>query len=107
MTRWFLFFLAILAGAAGVLFYTWQVNPTQKQESSPDELRVDFKTDFVLMVAEVYAKEKDLEGALLQLTFLGDQPAHDIINPAISFAEQQGYKKEDLVLMWTLRDSLR
>jgi len=107
MTRWLFFLLAILVGAAGVLLYAWQVNPAQQQESSPDELRVDFKTDFVLMVAEVYDREMDLEDALLQLPFLGDQPALDIINTAIRFAEQQGYKNEDLTLMWALRDSLR
>lgn len=107
MRRWFLFLIAVLVGVGGVLFYAWYVNPAAPDETTPDLMRVDFRSDYVLMVAEVFQGAADLGMADEQLTFLGEEPAIEIIDQAIRFAEQNGYKQVDLALMWTLRDAYR
>ena len=107
MRRWFLFLIAVLVGAGGILYYAWYIKPAAPVESSPDLMRVDFRADYVLMVAEVFQGEGDLGMADEQLTFLGEEPAVEIIDQAIRFAEQNGYKQADLALMWALRDAYR
>ena len=58
-SRWILFIIAILAGAGLGLLYGWVINPVDYVDTAPDTLRIDYKTDFVLMVAEAYQGESD------------------------------------------------
>ncbi len=54
MSRWTKFLIAVILGAAAGLFYGWVVNPVEYVDIAPESLRVDYKTDYVLMVAESY-----------------------------------------------------
>ena len=91
MTRWFFFILAILFGFGLGLFYTWRINPIDYTNAGLDILRVDYRTDYVLMVAEIYQRENDLDEAIRRLTSLALSKSSVTVVDAIMFAEQQGY----------------
>lgn len=107
MGRWIRFLLAILLGIAGGLLYGWLLNPVKYVDTTPDSLRVDYKTDYALMVAEAYAAESDLPLAARRLALLGSQPPEEIVYQAILFAEREGYLDSDLELMRRLYTALQ
>ncbi|MBI3242440.1 MAG: hypothetical protein HYZ49_09120 [Chloroflexi bacterium] len=59
----------LLGFAAGVL-YTWVLNPVKYVDVSPDTLRADHKADFVLMIAQAYALDSNLDLARARLATL-------------------------------------
>ena len=100
--RFVFFALAILVGFAAGLGYGWAINPVQYRSTSPDTLQIDYRTDFVLMVAELYYAEGDLALALARLGFLGDTPPLLMMNETITYANAQRYADVDLQLMQRL-----
>ena len=106
MSRWIRFFLVMVVGIAGGLLYGWVLNPVKYVDTTPDTLRIDYKTDYVLMVAETYNADKDLDLAVRRLSILGESPT-DMTLQAILFAEQNGYTDNDLLLMHTLSGDLK
>ncbi len=105
--RWMLFFVSIFVGLSLGLIYGWVINPVQYVDTTPDKLRADFKTDYVLMVAEGYSRHRDLDWARRYLALLGDQPdrvVEEALNQAVMVL---GYGSEDLHLMRTLLQDLR
>lgn len=106
MTRWIGFILAILVGAAGAMLYGWVISPVEYVDTLPESLRVDYKSDYVLMVAEAYSLDNDLSQAVRRLTFLGAEPPGEIVRQAILFAESQGYTDADVTLMRNLARGL-
>jgi len=101
MGRWIRFFIAVMIGAAAAMFYGWKVNPVRYAETTPDTLRVDFKTDYVLMVAEVYHIEKDPNLAARRLALISTEIPSDVVVKAIKEAEKTPYSSTDLGLMQT------
>jgi hypothetical protein len=91
MSRWTKFLLAVLLGAAAGLFYGWVVNPVEYVDIAPESLRVDYKTDYVLMVAEAYQVDHDLELAVRRLALLGSSTPSNIVANALSYALQHEY----------------
>jgi len=107
MTRWIGFLIAISLGIAAGLFYGWVINPVEYVDTTPDSLRIDFKSDYVLMVAEIFQVEGDVELAARRLAFLGDDPPLEIAQQVITYASQAGYSETDREILLTLRDSLQ
>ena len=107
MSRRVWFVLAILAGIALGLVYGWVVNPVQYVETSPDTLRADYKTDYVLMVAEAYHAEGDLSLAVRRLAILGNTAPLALAQQAIVYAGQAGYAAKDVDLMLKLSQGLK
>jgi hypothetical protein len=91
MGRWLKFLLAIALGAAAGMFYGWVISPVEYIDTTPDSLREDYKTDYVLMVAEAYQAEADLGGAARRLAVLGDLPPTQVVANAVAFALTNGY----------------
>ncbi|HEX9029077.1 MAG TPA: hypothetical protein VF823_07875 [Anaerolineales bacterium] len=106
MKRWFLFIIAILVGVAAGLFYAGKVNPLKLVNATPDSLRIDYKTDYVLMVAESFRATHDLGLAQERLALLGSLPPGDQVQQAIQFAERNGYMSADLDQMKALSQAL-
>ncbi|MFZ6026798.1 MAG: hypothetical protein ACOYYS_03700 [Chloroflexota bacterium] len=112
MSRWIRFFIVLGIGMVAALFYTWVVNPVQYTDTAPNTLRQDYKTDYVLMVAEVYHADGNLQDVMRQLALLGDKPPAKIVDEAIRYARgdangsQALYPLEDLALMQALYDAL-
>ncbi len=106
IVRWIYFFVAILFGIIAGILIGWFVLPAQYIDTSPDVLRVDYQTDYVLMTAEAYAKENNLAQAVVRLTFLGKTPPQELVQQAILFAEPR-YADADLTLLRALLQALQ
>jgi hypothetical protein len=100
--RFVFFTLAILAGFAAGLGYGWGINPVQYHSTGPQALQIDFRTDYVLMAAELYQAEGDLAIALARLDFLGNTSPLALMNDSIGYADAQRYAPADLDLMRSL-----
>lgn len=107
MARRIWFIIAIILGLAAGLGYGWVINPVKYVNTSPVTLRADYKTDYVLMVAEVYHKDGDLALAAQQLAFLGNTPPLELVQQAIVLANQVGYAQQDVTMMIRLNQALQ
>ena len=107
MSRWIRFFFAILIGVAAGLLYGWVVNPVEYIDTTPDTLRVDYQSDYVLMVAEINNIESDSAMAVRRLAILGNTHPSEIVHKALLFAERQGYTDSDIVLIRALYADLQ
>ena len=105
MSRWFRFFIVIILGIAAGLVYGWVIDPVDYSDTPPESLRSDFKTDYAIMVAEIYAAQGDNAAALEQLTYLGPDPIRNL-QDAIVFAVEKDYSGADLRLLRDLSDGL-
>jgi len=104
--RWAAFFVTIALGLAAGLYYGWVVSPVAYVDTAPNTLREDYKADFVLMVAEAYQADGDLEAARRALALLGeDAPA--VVNQAIAFGAAHGYASQDLFVLRELLNALQ
>lgn len=105
--RLFFFLLFIALGIAAGIFYGWTVVPRQIKETSFNHLRSDYRTDFVLMVAEVYAIENDGARAAARLApFQSAEPLR-LVQEAILTAGQLGYASADVDLLANLARGLQ
>lgn len=107
MSRWTLFILILLLGLGLGLVYGWVINPVSYQDTTLQALRVDYKTDFTLMVAEVYHQEGDLDWALNRLTLLEDKSPLVSVENALKFASQAEYTLPDMFLLRDLHNALK
>ena len=79
MPRWTQALLAALLGLAAGLFYGWRVAPVEYVDLSPNALHADYQAEYILMVAESYQSEQNLDLAARQLALLGSTtPAETI-----------------------------
>ena len=83
MSRWILFFITIALGFGAGLYYGWRIDPVEYVDTEPDSLRADYQADYVLMVAEAYQGDGDLELARTRLKALASQPPAEIVAAAI------------------------
>jgi hypothetical protein len=105
--RWFFFCIVVLIGIAGGLFYGWMINPVKYVDTTPDSLSIDYRTDYVLMVAEAYSNENDLQAAVRRLAMLGDTPPIELMQQAMIYGAQNSYAEADLGLMSRLASALQ
>ncbi|UCF61533.1 MAG: hypothetical protein JSV37_02300, partial [Anaerolineaceae bacterium] len=66
--------VGLIIGLVVGLIYGWVLRPVEYVDTAPDTLREDYRTDYVLMVAEAYAGDGDLDLAQIRLATLGPQP---------------------------------
>jgi hypothetical protein len=107
MSRWVKFLIAILAGLATGLIYGWGLNPVKYTDTSPDTLRADYRADYVLMTAEVYQADPNLDAAARRLAMLGSSPPAQIAAQALQFGLQAGYPVDDLQMIQNLTSALQ
>ena len=104
--RWLAFFAAIAVGVGIGLYYGWVISPVSYVDTAPNTLRDDYKADFVLMVAEAYQSDGDLESTKRELALVGnDAPA--VVEEAIAFGASHGYASQDLFVLRELLNALQ
>jgi hypothetical protein len=106
MSRWTRFLIAVAVGVVAGLFYGWVVNPVEYVDISPQSLRVDYKSDMVLMVAESYQVNHDLGLAVRHLALLGSSAPTTIVANALDYGLTHGYAAQDLSLIQSLGEAL-
>ena len=107
MLRWLSIIITAILGIALGLFYGWKIDPVQYTDITPDFLRSDYRTDYVLMVAEAYQVEEDPALAAQRLAVLGSQLPAAIAEEAEAFAQQSEYPVEDQNLLQELTVALQ
>ena len=107
MPRWFFILIAAALGLSLGLVYGWIINPVQYTDITPDALRIDYRTDYVLMVAEAYRAEQDPALAAQRLAILGSDPPALIAGEAYNFARQTIYPADDLAPIQELAVALQ
>lgn len=106
MARWIRFFIVLILGFCIGLVYGWLIDPVEYVDTNPDTLRIDYKTDYVLMVAEAYQADKNIDLAVDRLAFLELTSPEELVGQAMDFGIQAGYTASDLGLMRVLGDAL-
>jgi hypothetical protein len=106
MRRWLFFVLSILIGIAIGLFYGRIIQPVEYTNTPLSSLKIDYKTDYVLMISETFALENDPAAAISRLSELDTLPTLEIIRQAILYAEQSGYNDTDLQRMRKLQSAI-
>ena len=104
--RAFLFLAMIALGVVAGLIYGWMIHPIKNATATVDTLRADYRTDYVLMVAEIYHSDQSLEHATRRLGLLGSTPPSRIAAEGVANARLLGYGEEDLALMNQLEQAL-
>jgi hypothetical protein len=66
-----LFLLAMAAGLAGGLLYTWILDPIEWYDTTPDALRTEDKLVYLTFIGDLYAAEGDLSRAEARLAMVG------------------------------------
>jgi len=106
MSRWVRFIIAVVIGGLIGVVYGWFINPVEYTDTAPAKMRVDYKTDYVLMVSEAFKEDGDMALAVERLAFLGGKSPDVVVFEAITFGEEKGYTEADLTLMMELADEL-
>lgn len=105
--RYFWFVISILVGIGLGIFYGWVINPVQYVDTPTSNLREDYKADYALMVAEIYASDGDLTLASYRLTRLGEETSLKAIQNALETGKTLGYDERDLSLLEDLQQKLQ
>jgi hypothetical protein len=107
MPRWLKFVIALLVGLGAGMLYGWVISPVTYVDTTPASLREDYHTDYVLMVAEVFQSEHNIETAARRLALLGSDPPAEIAGRAMVYARNNKYSEPDLILLKKLDDALQ
>ena len=107
MSRWVVTLLLAILGLAAGLAFGWFVAPVEYVDTIPASLRIDYRTDYVLMVAERFHAQHDPEAARRQLSVLGGQSPAALCDEAIRFAQGSSYSRQDLELLNELDRSMQ
>jgi len=99
MTRLRFAFIGLVVGIGAGLLYGWVIRPLSYIDTAPDSLRADFQTDYVLMVAEVYGADGELDLAVRRLASLGPTPPDQIVVSALEYALKNDFGPGDLALL--------
>lgn len=100
------FIVAIVFGLLVGLLAGWVLFPPDINSSRPDSLRADYKADYVLMSAEIYAQDKNIDAAANRLKLINqDNPIH-AVQEAILTAQQLQYTSADMQLLAHLFTSM-
>ncbi len=99
--------LGALLGGFLALIYGWLIRPVEYIDTTPDALRIDFRTDYVLMVAESFSADQELDLAQFRLAALGPLAPDEYATDAIDYALEQSFSRIDLEHLNQLAIALR
>ena len=96
MGRKIVFFGMIILGLWPGLAYGWVIQPVSAADNPLSAIRQDYKSDYVLMVAEVYHKDGDLKLAIQRL----DQIERGIPSQLTSNAMVYARRPDIRLMIW-------
>lgn len=105
--RWLGFIIAIILGIAAGLFIGWGLVPKPYANMAPPSLRADYQTDYVLMVAEIYQDDGNLDAARERLGLLGGDSYLRSVQQAIVNGQSLGYTGADIQALALLAQELQ
>ncbi len=99
--------IGVVLGIATGLIYGWIISPVEYINTAPDSLRADYRTDYVLMVAQAYSVEADLDSVQKRLAALGPEPPSDTVVQAIQYAVEHNFSQADIEALRQLALGIR
>ncbi len=98
--------IGLVIGLAAGLVFGW-LRPVEYVDTSPNSLRADYRADYILMVAEAFDSDQDLDLAHIRLAALGPQPPIDMVVEAIDYGLEHEFSHPDLETLNLLAVQLR
>ena len=103
-----LFILITLIAGIGIgLAYGWLIDPVDFFDLTPDTLHLNYKADYVLMIAEAYRVEQDPGLAARRLAIFGSQSPSAIATQGLNYARTNGFADSDITLIQELVTALQ
>ena len=104
INRYFWFLLMIVIGAGIGLYYSWFIKPPDFVDAVFPNLRLDYKTDYVLMAAEIYDQDHNRLEAVHRLddVLYQNENREEFMENVIENARSLGYSPVDLRKMENL-----
>jgi hypothetical protein len=106
-SNWIKFFVAMLIGIALGLVYGWTISPVQYTDVPPTILREDYRTDYVLMVAEAHQNEQNPEAAARRLAIFGSESPAQVVASALEYAMNNGFTESEVLLLQDLLSTMQ
>lgn len=109
INRFIWFLIMIIIGGGVGLYYAWYIKPAEFVDAALYNLRPDYKTDYVLMVAEIYDQERDRLQANIRLDKIlapSDPDRESVVEAAVENAQNLGYNPVDLQKMYRLKEAI-
>lgn len=86
----------LVLGVTAGLVYGWIIDPVEYKDTGLDTLRIDYQTDVVLMVANVYAQDHNSQAASDRLLSLGTPDIHKLIDASLNYATEMHFSAQDI-----------
>ena len=99
--------IAAIFGIALGLVYGWVIAPIEYTDVPPNILREDYRADYVLMVAEAYQNETDLETAARRLAVLGSESPALITSTTLGYAKQNAFTENEIQTLQNLLTAMQ
>ena len=106
-SNWIKIILALILGIALGLVYGWVISPVEYTDVPPNILREDYRTDYVLMVAEAHQTEQDSETSARRLAILGSESPAQIVESALDFAVKNNFTQNEITLLQDLLTAMQ
>lgn len=104
--RVFLLLVVLAMGVVSGLVYGWLVDPVVYVDTSPATLRIDFQTDIVLMVSDIYSHDHDLQGAINRLALLQRPDVIQLVAGCLDYAHQMSFSAHDISNIVQLNEAI-
>ena len=99
--------IAAILGIVLGLIYGWVIDPIEYTDVPPNILRVDYRADYVLMVAEAYQNEIDSEMAARRLAVLGSESPAVITSTTLEYARQNAFTENEIQTLQNLLTAMQ
>ena len=106
-SNWIKFIIAAGIGITLGLIYGWVINPIQYTDITPNILREDYRTDYVLMVAEAHQGDHDAETAARRLAILGSDSPSQLVSAALDYANNNSFTQNEITTLQNLLTAMQ
>lgn len=107
MPRWIQTLLIAVLGLVAGLIYGWNIAPVEYVDTTPDTLHAEYRSDYVLMVAEAYQSEGNLELAARRLALLGSAHPAEIAAKALAHIQENDPTETDVERLKKLIEDIK
>ena len=95
-------FIGLISG----LVYGWLIDPVEYMDTQANSLRIDYRTDVILMVATIYAREHDMEAAIARLYLLENDDVGSLVAESLVYAREMHFAAQDIEYINLLNESI-